>query len=133
MMFAAGWRQAPRDCLDLGTGVGLPGLVLAIVWPQTGFELVDRSEKRCDLARRAARVADVDVTVTQADIWSLDRTSVAIVSRAAIPAQRFRPLLERMLAEGGRAVISGSGAAVEGFENLEILDRPSRLLMMQKS
>ncbi|MGI8518520.1 MAG: 16S rRNA (guanine(527)-N(7))-methyltransferase RsmG [Acidimicrobiia bacterium] len=134
LSFAAGWDSPPEIVADFGSGVGLPGLVLAVVWPATRVTLLDRSSKRCDLARRAARVAEIEgVEVVQADIFADLGPRSAIVSRAAAPAGILRPLLEARLLPGGRAVVSGDGKPVEGFSRLRVLDRPSRLLMMQKS
>ncbi|MGI8513623.1 MAG: 16S rRNA (guanine(527)-N(7))-methyltransferase RsmG [Acidimicrobiia bacterium] len=134
LSFAAGWESPPDTVADFGSGVGLPGLVLAVVWPFTRVTLIDRSSKRCDLARRATRVAEIEgVEVVQADIFSVSELRSAIVSRAAAPASTLRPLLEERLLPEGRAVVSGDGRPVEGFSSLRILDQPSRLLMMQKS
>jgi 16S rRNA (guanine527-N7)-methyltransferase len=137
VLFAAAWEGSPRQCWDLGAGVGLPGLVLAIVWPDTEMVLVDRSAKRCDLARRAARLIGVNVTVCQED-WNARKGTVeAIVSRAAAPAQTLRPTLQRLLEPGGLAVVSGTGDRIEGFEPLELpagsFDHPSRLLIMRST
>jgi 16S rRNA (guanine527-N7)-methyltransferase len=38
----------PPNLLDLGTGGGLPGLVLIACWPQAEITLVDASERRTD-------------------------------------------------------------------------------------
>ena len=129
--FSAPFPTPPSECWDLGTGVGLPGLVLATIWPQTRMVLVDSSSRRCDLARRAARVIDVEVEVRQARIEEISGPLRAIVSRATIPAELFRPLLRRLLAPGGKAVISAAGVVPPGFEPVTILDRATRLLMMQ--
>jgi 16S rRNA (guanine527-N7)-methyltransferase len=135
VLFAGGWPRAPRQCWDLGSGAGLPGLVLACIWPGTDLILVDSSARKCDLARRGARVVGLDVEVHQLAIETLPGPYEAVVSRAAIPADRFRTLLGRLLAPGGRAVVSGTrGETPEGFERLEIpgfLDQASRLLMMR--
>lgn len=135
LLFAAGWSQPPHECWDLGSGVGLPGLVLAVVWPSTKMVLIDRSGKRCDLAGRAARVIGVDVTVRRGDISLLSGQVEAIVSRAAVPAAAIRTHLLRLLSPGGVAVVSGTGGSHAGFERVDIpagiLDRPSRLLMMR--
>lgn len=134
LSFAVGWETPPDTVADFGSGVGLPGLVLAVVWPSTRVTLIDRSSKRCDLARRGTRAAEIEgVEVVQADIFSVSDLRSAIVSRAAAPASTLRPLLEERLLPGGRAVVSGDGSAVEGYSSLRILDQPSRLLMMQKS
>jgi 16S rRNA (guanine527-N7)-methyltransferase len=38
---------APSSFLDLGSGGGLPGLVLAYVWPSATVVLLDAGERRC--------------------------------------------------------------------------------------
>jgi 16S rRNA G527 N7-methylase RsmG len=98
--------------------------------------LVDRSQKRCDLARRAVRIIDIAVEVEVAEIAELDVRVEAVVSRAAIPASRLVPILERLLIPGGVAVVSGSDS-VPGPPFLAItipqgvLDTPPKLLMMR--
>jgi 16S rRNA (guanine527-N7)-methyltransferase len=44
--YAAVIGSPPRRALDLGTGAGLPGLVLALLWPDSHWLLVDGSVKR---------------------------------------------------------------------------------------
>lgn len=137
LLFAGGWRSPPTACWDLGSGVGLPGLVLALVWPQTRMVLLDSAQRKCDLARRASLVVEVDVEVRRTLIEDLTGPLEAIVSRAAMPAHRFRPILSRLLAPNGVAVISsGRDQTGDGFERVrfpghEYFDRDSRLLMMR--
>ncbi|HET6950222.1 MAG TPA: RsmG family class I SAM-dependent methyltransferase [Acidimicrobiales bacterium] len=45
--FAVGVVAPPGRLLDLGSGGGVPGLVLAEVWPAAEVVLLDASEKRC--------------------------------------------------------------------------------------
>lgn len=134
--FAIGFPQPPETCWDLGSGVGLPGMVLAVLWPETRMMLVDRSQRRCDQARRVARILDVVVEVLVGDVTELELRAQAIVSRAAVPAIRFLPILERLLVPGGVAVVSGSEVdAGPPFLAITIpkgvLDTPPRLLMMR--
>ena len=135
IVYGAAWEAPPRDCWDLGTGAGLPGLVLAVLWPQCGFTLVDRSARKIDLVRRAARVVGIEVDTRVASIGSLEGPIEAIVSRALMPASALLPHLRRLLTPGGLAVFSGSGADVPGYEEMPvpdgILDHSARLLMMR--
>ncbi|MGH8923897.1 MAG: 16S rRNA (guanine(527)-N(7))-methyltransferase RsmG [Acidimicrobiia bacterium] len=137
ILFAGGWSIPPPVCWDLGSGAGLPGLVLACIWPETKMVLVDSSGRRCELTRRGGRVIGIGIEVRQARIESLTGPFEAIVSRAAIPPDRFRPFLMSLLAPGGVAVISGPGEKVyRGFERLrfpgdKFFDQRSRLLMMR--
>ena len=89
IVYAAAWDVPPAACWDLGSGVGLPGLVLAVIWPGCRVTLIDRSSRRIDLARRAARVIGVEIDTVVASVSDLEGPVEAIVSRAAIPAGSF--------------------------------------------
>jgi 16S rRNA G527 N7-methylase RsmG len=135
IVYAAAWEAPPRHCWDLGTGAGLPGLVLAILWPRCRFTLVDRSARKIDLVRRAARILGLEVDTRVASIASLEGQTEALVSRALMPASTLLPHLRRLLSPGGLAVVSGSGVPVAGYEEMPvpagILDHSARLLMMR--
>ena len=134
-MFAAAWDRPPGRCWDLGTGAGLPGLVLAIVWPGCLMTLTDRSRSKMDLVSRVSRLVGLEVAIEVIEIEDLDGPMEAIVSRAAMPAEHLLPHLGRLLKPGGLAVVSGSGVEVPGYEELAvpagILDHSARLLMMR--
>lgn len=53
--FASGLDQAPPRWLDLGSGGGVPGLVLAGVWAGSEAVLLDASEGRCSFLAEAVR------------------------------------------------------------------------------
>lgn len=40
---------------DIGSGAGVPGLVWAIVWPETEVHLLEATGKKCDFLRLASR------------------------------------------------------------------------------
>jgi 16S rRNA (guanine527-N7)-methyltransferase len=66
--FAAGIHAAPRDFLDLGSGGGVPGLVLARRWPDSRAVLLDARERRCGFLREAVR--DLDLGGRVAVVWA---------------------------------------------------------------
>jgi 16S rRNA (guanine527-N7)-methyltransferase len=51
--FARGLPEPPRRLLDLGSGAGLPGLVLAEEWPTSAVTLLDANRRRCAFLRSA--------------------------------------------------------------------------------
>ncbi len=140
LAFARGWaaRVAPDEIVDLGSGVGLPALPLAICHPESTVWAIDRSGRRCQMIRRAARVIGVEnLEVEVADITRFARPALAVVSRAAIPPDLLLPHLKRLTRPGGVAVVGGSHRVrpeVPGYETIEIpaevLDHSAWLLMM---
>jgi 16S rRNA (guanine527-N7)-methyltransferase len=131
----------PATVWDLGSGVGLPGIPLAILMPDSSFTLIDRSRRRVDLMNRASRMLGLaNVTVEMGDIDHLTGTADAIVARAVTAPQTLLPIAHRHLESGGVAVVGGSWASppeIPGWETVEVgslaLDRPVWLLMMRHS
>lgn len=140
LLFAGVWDQeAVNPVLDVGTGVGLPGVPLAIVFPNRRFVLLDRSQRRVELANRAVRVLALpNVDVRQGDIAGYDWSDSTVVARASIPAAQ---LLELANARSPRELlVAGSHVRrpdVAGYEVMEIpteiLDRPVWILRMARS
>ena len=98
--------QDAHICLDIGSGVGLPGIPLAVSFPDTEFYLIDRSGRRCDLMRRAIAVLGLEnCRVEQQDVRNVGDKYRAIVSRAAIPPDRMMIHVKQLLEPGGIAVL----------------------------
>ena len=57
-----------RTWLDLGSGAGFPGLVLAIVGAERGLKvhLVESNSRKCALLRQIARLTEAPATVHEA-------------------------------------------------------------------
>ncbi len=68
--------------LDLGSGGGLPGLVLADAYPEAAIVLLDRRQKRTDFLERAVRrLGDEHV-----EVWCRDADDVVReVQEGAVP------------------------------------------------
>ena len=97
-----------RSVLDVGSGVGLPGIPLAIVLPNASFTLLDRSERRCRLARRAIRITEIkNVEVIQGDARSARCDVEAVVSRAALPIDELIDV-SRRIAQRGRTLVAAA-------------------------
>jgi 16S rRNA (guanine527-N7)-methyltransferase len=101
--------------VDLGSGGGLPGLVLADLYPECSIVLLDRRQKRTDfLARAASRLGHTHVEVRCTDAAEVARKVETGAERAfdAVTARGFGPpeltlrLAHRLAAGRGRIVIS---------------------------
>jgi 16S rRNA (guanine527-N7)-methyltransferase len=140
LVFAAGFPQDPIEVLDVGSGVGLPGIPLAILMPETRFNLLDRSGRRVELTRRAVRILDLpNVEVVHADIAEWDRQLDGIVSRGSLSPEQALTSFNRILSDDGVAVVGGSWGSrpeVVGFEPLQVpatvLDQTVWLLIMRR-
>lgn len=90
----------PRETspwLDLGTGAGLPGLVLAIMQPARSFVLVESRNLRIQWLRETINVLNIDNCEVQgADVRTVPRFDAAIIS-----ARAFAPL-DRLIAQSAR-------------------------------
>ena len=68
--------------IDLGSGAGFPGLVLAILGVPN-VELVESDARKCAFLREAARVAAVPVTIRTARIETVPPHAVDVVTARA--------------------------------------------------
>jgi 16S rRNA (guanine527-N7)-methyltransferase len=90
--------SAAGNLIDLGSGAGLPGLVLAILGVP-GVELIEADSRKAAFLREAARVAEVDVTIRPCRVEAVAPHPAAVVTaRACAPLDRLLDLAERFLA-----------------------------------
>jgi 16S rRNA (guanine527-N7)-methyltransferase len=111
------WPLVPdhaKSLVDLGSGAGFPGLVLAILG-LPGVELVEADSRKCAFLREAARITDARVTVHQTRIEALPaRPFDVVTARALAPLDRLLDLARPLLAADGLCLfLKGAGAAAE--------------------
>lgn len=110
---AAVVADTDRTALDLGTGAGLPGLVIAIALPRLAVTLVDSRARRaafCELAAERLELGNVRVLVSR--IEDLREEVDVCFARALAPLPEAWRLAEPLLREGGRLVyFAGRGAS----------------------
>ena len=128
LTFAGGWvdRPPPPRILDVGAGVGLPGIPLAILWPETAITLLDRSGRRFDLARRAVRLLGIDnVEVRLGDVRSEAGEWEGVVFRAV-----FQP---ELACRTGQSLVKATGTVVVGLRGKDNRLVAARLLADYRS
>lgn len=87
-----------RSLVDLGSGGGFPGLVLALLGVP-GVELIEADVRKCAFLREAARITDTPVTIRNSRIESVPGHPVDVVTaRACAPLGRLLLLGERFIA-----------------------------------
>lgn len=86
-----------RELLDVGSGAGFPGLVLAVMGVPK-VHLVEADRRKCVFLREAARVMNAKVDIHSCRIEELEPWPVdAITARAVAPLARFLDLVEPFL------------------------------------
>lgn len=79
------------EVIDVGTGGGIPGLVLACVMPGTRFTLLDATAKKCDFVREAAGTLGLtNVTVVQGRAERLGNDRGEPIPGGRTPGHRAR-------------------------------------------
>ena len=95
--------------MDLGTGGGLPGIPLAIYYPDVTFHLVDRIGKKLRVAQDIAeRIGLTNVTFQHGDVKEVKGKFDFVVSRAVMDLGDLVPLVKRFIdTEDRNAVPNG--------------------------
>ncbi|RWZ67878.1 16S rRNA (guanine(527)-N(7))-methyltransferase RsmG [Labedella populi] len=100
---------------DIGTGAGLPGLVLAIVRPDVHFVLIEPMERRVAwLEEQSAELELSNVTIlrARAEDVRLDDPLDQVTARAVSALRTLLPLTAPLLRDGGELVLM-KGASVD--------------------
>ncbi len=107
--------QTGARIADIGTGGGMPGLVLAIVRPDAEFLLVEPMERRCAwLAEQVDRLGlqNVQIKRGRAEEFHGAFEVDQVTARAVTALRKLVPLTAPLLRDGGEMLFL-KGAAVE--------------------
>jgi 16S rRNA (guanine527-N7)-methyltransferase len=114
LAFLAGMNGSVRTVVDVGSGVGLPAIPIAIARPELEVTIVDRSERRTSLASRALRILGIDNVHTQAvDAADVTAQFDVVTFRASL---RVGPAVEaflRLAEPGGTGLFALSRSHVD--------------------
>lgn len=94
-----------RNILDVGSGGGLPGLVLAVVYPEKHVSLIDVVQKKTaflNQVRIELGLDNVTVHTGRVEKMQMDKKFDAIISRAFSSLPDFVGLSEHLLDRNGR-------------------------------
>jgi 16S rRNA (guanine527-N7)-methyltransferase len=102
---------------DVGSGAGLPGLVLAIARPDVEFTLIEPMERRTVWLTEqvdALRLDNVIVERLRAEEWSKGRVFDVVTARAVSALRTLIPWTAPLARVGGRlAYLKGANVAAE--------------------
>ncbi|MCP1367559.1 16S rRNA (guanine(527)-N(7))-methyltransferase RsmG, partial [Halomonas sp. BBD48] len=116
--------------LDVGSGPGLPGLVLAILDPQLAVTLLDSNGKKVRFQRQAVLELGLgNVTPVQARVeaYRVEAPFEQIISRAFASLTDFVALTEPLLADDGEWLAMKGRAAEQ-----ESLALPDSIMLIER-
>lgn len=101
--------------MDLGTGGGLPGIPLAIYYPDVSFHLVDRIGKKLKVAQDIAeRIGLSNVTFQHGDVKEVKGKFDFVVSRAVMDLADMVPLVRRFIDNEDRNAVPNGLLCLKG-------------------
>lgn len=102
---------------DVGSGAGLPGLVLAIARPDVEFVLIEPMERRVMWLEEqvaALGLTNVEVVRARGEEWSGRGTLDAVTARAVSALRTLIPVTAPLVRDGGELVLlKGANAPAE--------------------
>ncbi len=116
-----------HQLLDIGSGGGFPGMILAILWPGTHVTLLDRSAKKTRFLERSANtlgLANVEVKCHDVEAEPLSERFDFITSRAVAPVSVMWPWVSKNLCPDG--VFVHMSYVVDATHSVKISTGPSQ-------
>ncbi len=138
-----------NSIIDVGTGGGIPGIILAILNPNLNLTLLDTSQKKTRFlrfAKRQLKLANVTVVCERVEKYQAKKPYDVVISRAFTEVSNFLKLAGHLCASSGQ-MLAMKGPRIEseqsttqlGFElaqeiNIDVpyLDAQRRLLVFNK-
>jgi 16S rRNA (guanine527-N7)-methyltransferase len=125
---------SPGRVGDVGSGAGLPGLVLAIARPDVQFVLIEPMERRVDwlLAESAALSLDnVMVLRARAEDLRLEDKLDQVTARAVSALSKLIPITAHLVRRGGELVFMKGERVHQEIEDAATVIRKARLSQVE--
>ena len=101
-------------CLDVGTGPGLPGLILSLAEPDRFWTLLDSNQKKIRFLRHVKaglNIQNVDIIQSRIEEFVPDKAFDTIICRAFAPLKRILELTSHLMT-GNNQLLAMKGKQV---------------------
>ena len=100
------WVPQGAIVLDIGSGMGVPGIPLLIHREDVSGILVERRKKRTEFIRHVIRKLKLNATAYDADIYDLEPLEATVcVARAVSEVKVLLDMCAKHIVQGGRVVL----------------------------
>lgn len=97
---------------DIGSGAGLPGIVIALARPDLQVTLIEPLERRVEFLKEA--VAGTPIEVIRGRAQDVRKTANFVTARAVAPLEKLKKISWHMVKTGGSLLaMKGESAATE--------------------
>ena len=114
----------PGLLLDVGSGAGLPGIVIAIMKPETEVFVLDSVGKKCrfmQVVKSELALENLIVVNSRVESFKPKESFSQIASRAFAEVSKTIQLTKHLLEENGRYLLmKGSNVDEEDIDNLDV-------------
>ena len=103
---------------DIGSGAGLPGIVIALARPDLKVTLIEPLERRVEFLKEATEGLDIEVIRGRAQ--DVKKSAEYVTARAVAPLEKLKKISWHMVKTGGALLaMKGESAATEmvGIKN----------------
>ncbi len=94
-----------KQCLDVGTGAGLPGLILALAEPERSWTLLDSNHKKIRFVNQAVielKLKNVVTVCKRAELYRAEPLFSTIITRAFASLEVIYKQTRHLLAPDGK-------------------------------
>ncbi|MGI9171031.1 MAG: 16S rRNA (guanine(527)-N(7))-methyltransferase RsmG, partial [Candidatus Nanopelagicus sp.] len=100
--------------VDIGSGAGLPGIVIALARPDLRVTLVEPLQRRVDFLTEVVAKLDIPVEVIRGRAEIVKKQFEVVTARAVAPLEKLIQISWHMIPKGGQLLaIKGEGAQAE--------------------
>jgi 16S rRNA (guanine527-N7)-methyltransferase len=110
--------------LDVGTGAGLPGFILALARPDMHWVLLDSNQKKTTFLNQAILELgpeNIEVVRSRVEDYRSEQSFSTIICRALMSAPTFCELAEPLLDRNGRILMMKATAVEEESREIDLL------------
>jgi len=109
------------NLFDIGSGAGLPGVVIALARPDLKVTLIEPLERRVEFLKEAT--VGLDIEVIRGRAQDVKKSAEYVTARAVAPLEKLKKMSWHMVKSNGSLLaMKGEGAAaeMEGFKNAQL-------------